>query len=988
MHPKIKPFILSFLGAIAIFSQAQAQFIDAKIELEPLIYTAVSFADFDQDGDLDLLLNGQNAQDKSFTNIYRNNNGGFALETYNLPQVDIGSVAFGDFDQDGDQDVLITGWYGATGIYRNDGAKFSKIDFDLEKLQWSSAVWCDFDQDGYLDFAINGKASNGAYIAKIYRNNRQNKTFDDIEAGIIGVAFGSLAFGDYDQDGDQDLLQTGITKGNKSISVIYRNDHQMFTMSDNELVGAGYGKGVFVDYDQDGDLDIFIAKSIRSLLYKNEKGVFTDSNIPFIGVIKSSVDWGDYDQDGDLDLAICGYVSSKNVVTKIYKNNNGAFIETPNAMVGVQLGVVHWVDYDNDADLDLFVSGEDSQGVPTTKIYKNGFEALSFELTNTQLDSSDYASLRAQMPAPPNYKKELWADFDGDQDLDLATVQNAQVTMYINEAGNFVEPNLRGVYYQVSLADFDQDGDPDVAYTANNSPAKIYRNDNGKLTKLPIDLGVLQLGTLFWSDYQNDGDIDLLVAKPDMRGIVKILVNQPAGSQNKFVANQKPQMPTNLKVKADKNTALFSWSRATDDISPEIALQYNLYLYKKDSVKTNILTTFADNQTSRRFLNEPGNVGTANSLELKNLSPGDYFWSVQTIDQHFSTSNFAPVNTFKITQNRNCVVSNTNNSGDGSLRDAIWCANQNKNIDTIRFDISGIPPYIIRLNEELPSLRSMVVIDASTQPNFRKDQIEIDASILAVATENSFGAKPEDKLRSAGVNFVNFPTNIITQAEYEQQQSQEKSKTNKRNLAGSGSRQNEKPDLNPLLINLTDAYLGLNTAILRHPLQGAFGLSFYYPLGFFVSGYQTKNDPMPTNRYNTRQVKATFDRLDDLAISYPTPLLIGQQAKSRSIDYGIYVNALPHLYLKFGYSSLAGSFWDLYSGSFSPTYFKNNINPNEYVFNYEEIKTGNFLFGAAVVFPYLQAEVAYNQLYNNVSLSLGVNYPIRNVNDLWKAKTK
>ena len=251
MHPKIKPLILSFLGAIAIFSQAQAQFVDAKIELEPLIYTAVSFADFDQDGDLDLLLNGQNAQDKSFTNIYRNNNGGFALETYNLPQVDIGSVAFGDFDQDGDQDVLITGWYGATGIYRNDGAKFSKIDFDLEKLQWSSAVWCDFDQDGYLDFAINGKASNGAYIAKIYRNNRQNKTFDDIEAGIIGVAFGSLAFGDYDQDGDQDLLQTGITKGNKSISVIYRNDHQMFTMSDNELVGAGYGKGVFVDYDQE-----------------------------------------------------------------------------------------------------------------------------------------------------------------------------------------------------------------------------------------------------------------------------------------------------------------------------------------------------------------------------------------------------------------------------------------------------------------------------------------------------------------------------------------------------------------------------------------------------------------------------------------------------------------------------------------------------------------------------------------------------------------
>jgi hypothetical protein len=198
------------------------------------------------------------------------------------------STAWGDYDNDGDLDILLTG--GATvlisRIYRNDSGTFTNIDAGLEPVYQGSVAWGDYDNDGDLDILLTGWCSDGDYISSIYRNDLsadgQERVFLDINAGLIGVGYSSVAWGDYDNDGDLDVLLTGVDMSARTISRIYRNDPSA-----------------------DG-LD----------------RVFTDINAGLIGVKLGSAAWGDYDKDGDLDILLSGYASDGYYISKIYRNNS------------------------------------------------------------------------------------------------------------------------------------------------------------------------------------------------------------------------------------------------------------------------------------------------------------------------------------------------------------------------------------------------------------------------------------------------------------------------------------------------------------------------------------------------------------------------------------------------------------------------------------------------------------------------------------------
>ena len=139
-----------------------------------------------------------------------------------------GSVAWGDYDNDGDLDILLTGADTLTSrvskIYRNDGGIFTDIGASLIDLRNSSAAWGDYDNDGDLDILLTGYTGpqvGVTFFSKIYRND--GGTFTDTGISLTGVANGSVAWGDYDNDGDLDILLTGSANG-QYVSKIYRND--------------------------------------------------------------------------------------------------------------------------------------------------------------------------------------------------------------------------------------------------------------------------------------------------------------------------------------------------------------------------------------------------------------------------------------------------------------------------------------------------------------------------------------------------------------------------------------------------------------------------------------------------------------------------------------------------------------------------------------------------------------------------------------------
>jgi len=329
--------------------------------------SSAAWGDYDNDGDLDILLTGY-ANSGYFAEIYRNDAGAFTDIDAGLPGVQSSSVDWGDYDNDGDLDILFHGFYWDAGsyfntnIYRNDAGIFTDINAGLNDLVDGVVASGDYDNDGDLDILSTGYDGT-ANCSKIYRNDAG--VFTDIDAGLTGVERGSAAWGDYDNDGDLDILLTG-----SSISVIYRNDNGIFTDIAAVLPGIWYGSASWADYDNDGDLDILLAGSGISRIYRNDAGIFTDISAGLQGVNQScSAAWGDYDNDGDLDIMIAGNDGSDNI-SMIYRNDSGIFTSLYAGLEGADRSSVAWGDYDNDGDLDILLTGLATSG-RISKVYRN-----------------------------------------------------------------------------------------------------------------------------------------------------------------------------------------------------------------------------------------------------------------------------------------------------------------------------------------------------------------------------------------------------------------------------------------------------------------------------------------------------------------------------------------------------------------------------------------------------------------------------------------
>ncbi len=354
-----------------------------------------------------------------------------ATPVFDRPQSDLFSAsggqpnAWADYDNDGDLDLFVGFRYRPNRLYRNDAGVFTDVAAQVglaDTIETRAIAWGDFDSDGDFDLFV-GFAAGPGRIAKVYRNEDGGRRFIDVADQLSVKLEGTTrqpVWVDYDQDGDLDLFVAFRDHPN----VLLRNDGDRFTDVTAESAIGDSRKTVGVvwfDMDTDGDLDLFVANQDgdRDGFFRNDGGRFTDV-APLLGM-----DWpdrpsdhgsvgpavADYDRDGDLDLFIATYGPDV-----LWQNQgNGTFVNVApgSALAGEYHSVTAaWGDVDNDGWPDLFVSSylSDQAEVPD-HLFHNRAGVFVNVIPEAMLEKGASHGVS-------------WADYDGDGDLDLALANN------------------------------------------------------------------------------------------------------------------------------------------------------------------------------------------------------------------------------------------------------------------------------------------------------------------------------------------------------------------------------------------------------------------------------------------------------------------------------------------------------------------------------------------------------------------------------------
>ena len=260
---------------------------------------------------------------------------GYSLELVGqFPDLSKSGAAWGDYDNDGDLDLALIGQsddvldgvqQSYTWIFVNDGlGSFTRGDQDLIGLNNGDLAWADFDNDQDLDLAVTGSSATGSRELRVYRND--DGSLVDAELGLAGLESSDLAWADFDGDGDPDLVAGGIGDGGVR-TTLYVNDGSggLEPLAGLDLPGIRGGDLAWGDYDNDQDLDLIIVGNDGQnpfvSIYEYKDDTLVPDNIPILqGLDFSAVSFADIEGDGDLDLISTGRDIS--LLTQAVVNDN------------------------------------------------------------------------------------------------------------------------------------------------------------------------------------------------------------------------------------------------------------------------------------------------------------------------------------------------------------------------------------------------------------------------------------------------------------------------------------------------------------------------------------------------------------------------------------------------------------------------------------------------------------------------------------------
>lgn len=289
-------------------------------------YRSLAWADFNQDGLVDLLAGTIKGSDTP--HVYVNRGGVFEDMTKELGVGSLGTVFHSfwvDYNNDGWPDIFQVNTSGVV-LYRNTGfGTFENVteNSGIQPFGNSrSAIWLDYNNDSYPDLFLANMSFN-----VLYKNNGDG-TFSDVtdKAGVAGgKRWRSVAAcsGDFNNDGFYDLYVVNISgkmaKGGPTGNALYKNNGDgSFSEITKETNTSDKGDGRtcrWVDFDQDGWLDLYSTNHTNvSVLYHNEAGKgFTDVakevGLEFPYDVFAAT-WGDYNHDGLIDAYLNGHITS------------------------------------------------------------------------------------------------------------------------------------------------------------------------------------------------------------------------------------------------------------------------------------------------------------------------------------------------------------------------------------------------------------------------------------------------------------------------------------------------------------------------------------------------------------------------------------------------------------------------------------------------------------------------------------------------------
>ncbi len=350
-------------------------------------------------------------------------------------------------------------------------------------------IWGDFNNDDYDDLFVINNDTIASKRSNLFYINNQDGTFTKVTEGVIvedtNCSYGCTA-ADYDNDGDLDLFI-----GNEGYpgepDLLYQNNGDG-TFTKIITIAAIIEKNCtfscnWVDYDMDGKVDLFINLFNKDNILLHNLGNDQLSkiyDIPFLAEPSSQATcaWADYDNDGDPDF----FINLRDLTCQLFINSgNGVFIKENEHLdlidsTGWGCGV-SWGDCNNDGFLDLFVP-TGALGTYYNYFYiNNGNGSFTSIKESPLVEAIDWASGSA------------WGDFDNDGDLDLFLVRYDHAIdnvnpdrLFINKGdGNFeiysssVIDSLQSYGRACAWSDYDRDGDLDIFIARNNFHGG-YRN--------------------------------------------------------------------------------------------------------------------------------------------------------------------------------------------------------------------------------------------------------------------------------------------------------------------------------------------------------------------------------------------------------------------------------------------------------------------------------------------------------------------------------
>ena len=345
------------------------------------------------------------------------------------------AVILMDHDNDGNLDLHAV----ANGfmLYQNIGEQFDPISTYVAD-QDTHIVVADLNKDGIQDYLF--ERGNG--IVHIWKDTEGNEGASDlIIHENLRTEIGTLHPVDYDHDGDLDIFTTGAT--------VYRNngDETFTDVTEQTFVNPvqqrAPAEAFSADFDDDGDIDIFtIHREMGCTLYDNLRqgklrSVSDETGVPQ-DVHYTAAAIGDYDNDGDIDI----FLSTADRIYLYLNSGDGSFMEDPRLEAGIRdlsPTLLKNIDYDNDGFIDLWVSGEDGM--------------FLFRNDGTGQFDEPYPLIETVTPTEGailhNATAGAVGDYDNDGDLDLFFINGkGELRALQNNGGNrnnWIQVRLEGI---------------------------------------------------------------------------------------------------------------------------------------------------------------------------------------------------------------------------------------------------------------------------------------------------------------------------------------------------------------------------------------------------------------------------------------------------------------------------------------------------------------------------------------------------------------